>query len=363
MLSAKPPLMLPVLEMPAALWEKLPRRVGTATIITPALAIYGLFVLASWIFGDYGYLQEQARVNDDLYSVLLAKWVPAALLWTLVLPAMAVRRTAWSLSGICVAAALYIPTEVVPFEAFWWIAGALLLSWAIVTSLPSAMRLVKLAQFSHRERRKASVQLVPVRRAETRRRFSDGLLRSWSPIWMLPLVIFSAVVQLSEYLSMRDSAEPREIAWEFLGFKSWSATGPVFLIGGAIWCLVGLSRMMIERLVGNVVWLLPEKVEGPLQLLPNTLDDAGSCTPNEEVITPDPVECPRLSPGKMWLGYTGSDSEGHLLHWDQQYLSDHQELVRHRCVESTMTEIFSGIGWLEGRGTKISQGAAPLLNS
>ncbi|PQZ95740.1 hypothetical protein CQ018_00020 [Arthrobacter sp. MYb227] len=363
MLSAKPPLMLPILKMPATLWNALPLRVGTGTILAPALAVYALFLLAGWIWGDYGYFQEQARLKDDLYSTVLAKWVPVGLLWALLLPVMAERRTAWALSGVCVAAALYIPAEVVPFEAFWWIAAALLLSWAIITSLPSATRLVKLALFSHRERSKPSLQLVPVRRGQTRRRFSDGLLRSLAPIWMLPLAVFSAVIQRDEYFFMKDSLETRDIAWESLGSSTWSATGPIFLVGGSIWCTVGLFRMVMERLIGNVVWLLPETADGHLDVPTNPTHVNGSCTPQDVVITPDKADCPMHSREKMWLGFTGSDSQGHLLHWCDRYWSDQRELARHRCDESEVTEKFRGIRWLEGHGTKDSKGTVSATES
>lgn len=362
MLSIKPPLMLPALEMPATIWHELPRRIGTSTILAPALVVYALFLLASWIWGDYGYLHQQALSNDDLDSIMLSRLFPAALLWAVLLPIAVERRTPWCLSAVCMLAALCLPSEVVPHAAFWWIAAVLLLSWAIITSVPSAKRLTRLAMLSRRERSKIPVKLVPVRRAETRRRMSDGLLRSLKPIWMLLLLVFVMAISAAEYFSIKGSAELHEMTEEQWVATAWPASGLIFMVGFTLWSLVGLCRMVMERLIGNVVWILPEATAGPLHFSAHATHNIERCTPNDEVLTPDEVECPRLSPEKMWLGYSGSDTEGHLLHWDTPHWSDQQELVRHRCRESAPTENFVHLRRLERGSAKRPMSPEELLN-
>lgn len=347
MTTSKPPLMLPMLELPAETWEKLPWRVGTRTIVLTSGIGFALLLLASYVWGDYGYLERQAQANGDLYSAVLARWIPAGLTWALLLSAAAERRSAWFFTGISVVAAIYVPNAALPHALFWWISAALFLCWAIVTSLPSAVRLLKLATLSRRARHSQSGQRVPVKRGMTRRSIKDGYIRSMAPLWLPPLTVFIVVSMSNEYSLMQASNEPREIAWEYLDSRTWSALAPAFVVGSAIWSAVGLCRLSMQRLIGSVVWLLPESEKGPLRFLHRQTDNNGMCTLNAEVAAADAVPCPANSTGRTWLGYMGGDNQGDLLQWN-----DRQELIRHRCPESTGTEMFRGIRCFERIGAR-----------
>lgn len=155
---------------------------------------------------------------------------------------------------------------------------------------------------------------------------------------MMGLFLLITALAALSYSGMRDHPGGGIAAVASMGRRDPLGIYPLVLAGFLPWSAIGLLRLLLESIIGTVVWIIPAGDGGPLDFgRVKALKDGSNTVAGIALPADGPGAGGARQFPMMWLGGVGGERRGALMKWNAEY-----ELVLHRYAEKCGRERLRG---------------------